>query len=266
MVAPCAVLIAAPELLPGLRQRTEHPDDVELLTFTDAEALRALETITKRRPARGDTRTALRGDAARRGADQPHQGRPVARRSPRFASSCTTTPAFRRQRGRRTRPSSVAAATAAAGPLPAARPARHAARAARSHGRAGRRHDRREPRQRSWIFQRSARRSSRATILKPNQRVRMALPDDAGTVRVSANGRVGVVRDPAAERPALSRGRRVRRMPTTEPSTRSAAPRTRVALGTVARRESASGHGARHQPDLVFNRGSAGRNPSARLP
>jgi hypothetical protein len=43
------VLIAAPELLPALKARLadENPD---LLAFTDAEALRALEVITTRRP------------------------------------------------------------------------------------------------------------------------------------------------------------------------------------------------------------------------
>jgi hypothetical protein len=43
------VLIAAPELLPGLRERAAR-EGGELLPFTDADALRALETIMKRRP------------------------------------------------------------------------------------------------------------------------------------------------------------------------------------------------------------------------
>ena len=46
----CTVLIAAPDLLPALRQRTEGGAD-EVLAFTDTDALRALETITRRRPA-----------------------------------------------------------------------------------------------------------------------------------------------------------------------------------------------------------------------
>jgi len=45
----CTVLIAAPDLLPTLKQRADDADG-ELLAFTDAEALRALEVITKRRP------------------------------------------------------------------------------------------------------------------------------------------------------------------------------------------------------------------------
>lgn len=43
------MLIAAPELLPGLRERAAR-DGGEILPFTDADALRALETIMKRRP------------------------------------------------------------------------------------------------------------------------------------------------------------------------------------------------------------------------
>jgi hypothetical protein len=47
--APCTVLIAAPDLLPTLERRAA-PDDGELITFTDADALRALAEITRRRP------------------------------------------------------------------------------------------------------------------------------------------------------------------------------------------------------------------------
>jgi len=46
---PCTVLIAAPDLLPALKQRTGNVNG-ELLAFSDADALRALEVITKRRP------------------------------------------------------------------------------------------------------------------------------------------------------------------------------------------------------------------------
>jgi PilZ domain len=46
---PCTVLIAAPDLLPTLERRAAS-EDGELITFTDADALRALSEITKRRP------------------------------------------------------------------------------------------------------------------------------------------------------------------------------------------------------------------------
>jgi hypothetical protein len=47
---PCTVLIAASDLLPALRERAGAING-DVLTFTDAEALPALEAITKRRPA-----------------------------------------------------------------------------------------------------------------------------------------------------------------------------------------------------------------------
>jgi hypothetical protein len=46
----CSVLIAAAERLPSLQTRVAA-DGVELLTFTDTEALRALDAITSRRPS-----------------------------------------------------------------------------------------------------------------------------------------------------------------------------------------------------------------------
>jgi hypothetical protein len=46
--ASCTVLIGAADLLPALKERTSESG--ELLTFTDVEALHALEVITKRRP------------------------------------------------------------------------------------------------------------------------------------------------------------------------------------------------------------------------
>jgi hypothetical protein len=45
----CTVLIAASDLLPDLKRRARD-GDTELLIFSDAEALRALEVITKRHP------------------------------------------------------------------------------------------------------------------------------------------------------------------------------------------------------------------------
>ena len=49
MADPCIVVIASPDLLPSITQRTGATNG-EVLTFTDAEALRALDAITKRRP------------------------------------------------------------------------------------------------------------------------------------------------------------------------------------------------------------------------
>ena len=47
---PCTVLIAAQALMPALKERTAT-DGHELLAFPDSDALRALDVITKRRPA-----------------------------------------------------------------------------------------------------------------------------------------------------------------------------------------------------------------------
>ena len=52
MSDPCTVLIAAPNLLDVLKQRAAESDSQhEIVTFTDADALRALDTITRRKPA-----------------------------------------------------------------------------------------------------------------------------------------------------------------------------------------------------------------------
>ena len=49
MSQPCTVLIGAPDLLPVLKKRTGDGTS-EMLVFSDADSLRALEVITKRRP------------------------------------------------------------------------------------------------------------------------------------------------------------------------------------------------------------------------
>src|SRR5262249_37461649 len=46
---PCTVLIGGPDVLPALKERAAGLNG-ELLAFTDADALLALEVITKRRP------------------------------------------------------------------------------------------------------------------------------------------------------------------------------------------------------------------------
>ncbi|MGE5246164.1 MAG: PilZ domain-containing protein [Betaproteobacteria bacterium] len=48
MRRPCTVLIAAPDLLPALEATST--EEGELLTFADADALRALEVIIEKRP------------------------------------------------------------------------------------------------------------------------------------------------------------------------------------------------------------------------
>ena len=50
MSDPCIVLIGAADVLPLLKEAADTASG-EVLTFTDADALRALEVITKRKPA-----------------------------------------------------------------------------------------------------------------------------------------------------------------------------------------------------------------------
>jgi hypothetical protein len=50
VTTPCTVVVAAPDLLPSLKERASAIGGGELLTFTDADALSALQTIVKRRP------------------------------------------------------------------------------------------------------------------------------------------------------------------------------------------------------------------------
>ena len=49
MNQPCTVIIAAPDLLPGLKNRTGDGTS-ELILLSDADARRAIDVITKRRP------------------------------------------------------------------------------------------------------------------------------------------------------------------------------------------------------------------------
>ncbi len=52
MSDPCTVVIAAPDVLANLKDRVAESDSqIEILTFSDADALRALDAITKRKPA-----------------------------------------------------------------------------------------------------------------------------------------------------------------------------------------------------------------------
>src|SRR5471030_2278881 len=97
-------MVASAELLPSLKERAGAIDG-ELVTFSDAEALTALQAIMKRKP----NLVALERSFAvtPRGAAQPHQGRPVAQAGgdphpPTTATTCASSPARRRRRRRST--------------------------------------------------------------------------------------------------------------------------------------------------------------------
>jgi hypothetical protein len=190
---PCTVLIAAADLLPKLTQRAADPEG-EVLAFTDADALRALEAITKRRPALVALERVFaatpRGTALinRIKADPTltHMEVRVVAHDAEFV-----------------RPARLAAA--GNGGAPAAAPAPAFV------------HQPPAPPVKAPLDQRGTRRAPRfrlkgpldvvvdgnqaelvdlstigaqvvsATVLKPNQRVRMALTDEEGTVRFNAS-------------------------------------------------------------------------------
>ena len=76
MPAP-AVVIAASNLMPSLRERLA--DDGELVVFPDTEPIQALQADLRTQAIADRAGAALRGHAARRSPDQPDQERPSAR-------------------------------------------------------------------------------------------------------------------------------------------------------------------------------------------
>ena len=188
MTQPCTVLIAASELLPALKERTAEQGG-ELLAFTDTDALQALEVIMKRRPSG----VVLEGEfaATPRGAALINR----IRADPSLADSEIRIIAhdntFTRVASRRPGdgPGRSAAAVAAA---PAAAPTAPL----------DQRGTRRAPRFRmtghvdvlvdgnpATLVDLSTLGAQviSVTVLKPNQRVRMALTDDYGNVRFNAS-------------------------------------------------------------------------------
>jgi hypothetical protein len=182
-----AVLIAAADLLPALKERLSA-EIAELATFNDAEALRALEAITTRRPSavvlerkfadtpRGSALiNRIKADPALQATDirvVSSDGRSIEPAAPPAPSSP---------------PEAVQASAAPAPVEPAAElDDRGTRRAARYEidGSAAILVDG----TRGTLVDLSALGAQvlTATVLKPNQRVRVALTDDAGTVRCGA--------------------------------------------------------------------------------
>ena len=193
MADACTVVIGAPDLLPSLTERTPAGDD-EVIAFSDADALRALEVISERRPRmvalervfaatpRGAALiNRIRSDPALANAEirvLSHQG-DYSRVLPRPAAAA---------------PPPSARTTTAAQPPPAPR----AAPASAALDWKG---TRRAVRQRMaaqvealvdgnvvTIVDLSivGAQVVSATILRPNQRVRIVLSDEAATVRFNA--------------------------------------------------------------------------------
>jgi hypothetical protein len=189
---PCAVVIGSADVLPALKERASALDG-ELLAFTDADALIALEVITKRRPnvvalerVFADT---PRGTALinRIKADPSldHAELRVISHDSNYSRVLPRGTAASASAGGGTSTSATATAAPAAPPKPAL----------------DRRGTRRAPRYRirgqveilvdgnlATLVDLSiiGAQVVSSTILKPNQRVRMALTDDLGNVRFNA--------------------------------------------------------------------------------
>jgi hypothetical protein len=185
---PCTVLIASPDLLPSLAESASNGDG-ELLTFSDADALRALEAITNRRPAvialERVFATTPRGTALinRIKAD------PALKHSEiRVVSSDTD---IARAPGQRHRPTdadgpklapAAVVTTAAAPPLD-----QRGTRRAPRFNVAGQVDVLIDGNQASLVnISTVGAQVISAAVLKPNQRLRMALPDEQGDIKFGA--------------------------------------------------------------------------------
>jgi hypothetical protein len=177
----CTVLIAAPDVLPGLKERAGRQAG-ELLAFTDADALRALEIITKRRPALIALERAFA--ATPRGAALINRIKadPTLQRSEVrvVAPDADLTRGPSRSSG-----NAAPAATAVAEPLqPLDQRGTRRAPRVRIRGDVGVMVDG-NPAALIDMSTLGAQVVS-ATILKPNQRVRMSMSDDHGSIRFNA--------------------------------------------------------------------------------
>ncbi len=184
MSKPCIVVIASPDVLPKLTKRASHPE-TDVLSFTDADALRALEVITKRKPTVVGLERAFA--ATPRGAALINR----IKADPSLATCDLRVVAYDAEFAQPSGKKGAGAAPAAAGNGTAAAPAA----ALDHHG------TRRVPRVRIGGLVDMVVDGNQAeivdlstlgaqvvspTILKPNQRVRIALADEDGTVRFNA--------------------------------------------------------------------------------
>ena len=188
MSLPCTVLIASPDLLPGLAESASNGDG-ELLTFSDADALRALEAITNRRPSvialERVFATTPRGTALinRIKAD------PTLKHSEiRVVSSVSDSARAPGQRHRATGPDGPRGAAAAVVTAGAAPPLdQRGTRRAPRFNVAGQVDVLIDGNQASLVnISTVGAQVVSAAVLKPNQRLRVALPDEQGDIRFGA--------------------------------------------------------------------------------
>jgi hypothetical protein len=183
---PCTILIASPDLLPAL---AESAGDGELLTFSDADALRALEAITNRRPAVIALERVFAATPRGTALINRIKADPALKHSEIRVVSSDTDPA--RAQGKRHRATDAdgprgavaAVVTAAAAPPLDQRGTRRAPR----FNVAGHVHVLIDGNQASLInISTVGAQVVSAAVLKPNQRLRMALPDEQGDIRFGA--------------------------------------------------------------------------------
>jgi hypothetical protein len=184
-VSSCIVLIAPSELLSDLASRASD-ENGEVLTFTDADALRALETITKRRP--GVVALERLFAATPRGAALINR----IKADPALTGSEIRIVAhdtdYARVSPRRPANSGVTAAVAEPVATPSAPLDQRGTRRA-PRFRIARNADLLVDGNQAALIDLSTLGAQviSATVLKPNQRVRVALFDDEGTVRLIAS-------------------------------------------------------------------------------
>jgi PilZ domain len=185
---PCIVLVASPDLLPALAQIV---GDGELLTFTDADALRALEAITNRRPAVIALERVFaatpRGTALinRIKADPTLKHSEIRVVSSDSSNARTPAPRPRQADG----PSATASAvvTAPVAPAPAPQLDQRGTRRAARFNVAGQVDVLIDGNQASLInISTVGAQVVSAAVLKPNQRLRMALTDEQGDIKFGA--------------------------------------------------------------------------------
>jgi hypothetical protein len=188
----CTVLIASPDLLPALKARASD-DGVEVLAFSDADAIKAFEAIIRRKPAVVALERVFAATA--RGAALINR----IKQDPTLASSEIRVVGhdgdFNRMSARRPTEPPAAAAAAVASATNATATAVSPAQPLDYRG------TRRAPRHRigdSAPVMVDGNHASlvdlstfgaqvlSASVLKPNQRVRVALQDDKGAVRFNA--------------------------------------------------------------------------------
>jgi hypothetical protein len=191
MAEPCTVLIAAPELLTTLKKRTTGLKG-ELLAFSDADALIALEVITKRRPAaivlERDFAATPRGTALinRINADPALEGAEIGIVSP-DGSAMRVTPRGSGVPGGSGGGGGAASPAAAAVSAPTASLDKRGTRRAPRYKIAGKVEVLLDGNVAVLIdLSTIGAQVVSATILKPNQRVRIAMADDGGNIRFNA--------------------------------------------------------------------------------